>query len=226
MATYMVRSGFSGAIPVTDVYYFVFMILISPMQILVFAMFFKEFVYDQFYRIYGHYKYNFSFTLVETEFVIIDYVMALFDFIFIYLPFENKDFVEHVITTIEGRNISKEAYNCYQVVLMQIIFFYYYKNSNIQIIYQLVIQLTFTLIGIAMIFDDDGLVGSTQLLNCPTLLLTLLYQVLLLQLRNFCISVLNLVIRKQNAELFSWYFDIEERLSYEMYEDINQTFSI
>lgn len=58
VVSYMVRSGFSGAIPFTDAYYFVFMIVISPIQILVYAIFYKDFGYDQFYRIYGHYKYN------------------------------------------------------------------------------------------------------------------------------------------------------------------------
>lgn len=87
-------------------------------------------------------------------------------------------------------------------------------------------QFFITLIGIAMIFDDDGLVGSMQLANCPSLLLTLLFQVLLLQLRNYCCTLLVKFVLRKYADLLDWYVDIEERLAFEMYEDINQTFSI
>jgi hypothetical protein len=87
----MVRSGFSGAIPYTEVYYFAFMIFLAPVEILIYDIFFKDYGYDQFYRIYGHYKYNFSFTLVEMEYVILDYVCALYDWLIIYLPVEIVD---------------------------------------------------------------------------------------------------------------------------------------
>ncbi len=44
---------------------------------------------------------------------------------------------------------------------MQITVFFYLKNTNVQVIYSLNIIFILTLIGIAMIFDDDGLVGTT-----------------------------------------------------------------
>jgi len=44
---------------------------------------------------------------------------------------------------------------------MQITFFFYFKNTNVQVIYSLNMLFILTLIGIAMIFDDDGLVGTT-----------------------------------------------------------------
>ena len=108
----MVNSGFSGAIPYTASYYDVFMIFLAPLQILVYAIFFKDYGYDYFYRIYGHYNYNFSFTLVETEYLLLDCMCAFFDWVIIYLPFELAD-VERQVTTKEGRNVSSEAYNCY-----------------------------------------------------------------------------------------------------------------
>jgi hypothetical protein len=88
LTTYMVRSGFSGAIPYTEIYYFAFMIFLAPLEILIYAVFFKDYGYDYYYRIYGHYKYNFSFTLVETEYVILDFTGAFFDWLIIYAPFE------------------------------------------------------------------------------------------------------------------------------------------
>lgn len=84
----MIESGFSGALPYTNFYYFVFMLFLAPSEILIYAIFYKDYAYDYLYRIFGHYKYNFSFTLVETEYVIIDTLCALFDYTIIYLPFE------------------------------------------------------------------------------------------------------------------------------------------
>lgn len=86
--TYMIQSGFSGAIPYTDMYFIVFMIFLAPLEILVYATFYKDIGYDYLYRIYGHYKYNFSFSLVEKEFVVVDSLCAFFDWLVIYMPFE------------------------------------------------------------------------------------------------------------------------------------------
>lgn len=44
---------------------------------------------------------------------------------------------------------------------MQIIFFYYFKNTNVQVAYAMSFLMILTLIGCGMIFDDDGLVGTT-----------------------------------------------------------------
>lgn len=108
----MIRSGFSGAIPYTNFYYFVFMLFLAPGEILIYAIFYKDYAYDYLYRIFGHYRYNFSFTLVETEYVIIDSMCALFDYFVIYLPFELTDY-GFMVSLIDGKNISHEAYNCY-----------------------------------------------------------------------------------------------------------------
>ena len=110
--TYMIKSGFSGAIPYTDVYFYMFMIFLAPIEILVYATFYKDYGYDYLYRIYGHYKYNFSFSLVEIEFVLIDSLCALYDWAVIYIPFE-LFYLGPAVSTIGGTNVSKEAYNCY-----------------------------------------------------------------------------------------------------------------
>ena len=60
-------------------------------------------------------------------------------------------------------------------MLMQITFFFYFKNTNVQVIYSLNMLLILTLVGIAMIFDDDGLVGTTQLFTCPSMLFSLVF---------------------------------------------------
>jgi magnesium-transporting ATPase (P-type) len=174
VVTYMTRSGFSGSIPFTSSYYFGFTIFLSPIQILVYAIFFKDNGYDYFYRIFGHYKYNFSFTLVETEYVILDYVGAFCDWLLIYMPFEIFDYQRH-ISVIGGRNISTEAYNCYQVILMQFIFLQYFRNTNVYIIYMHSLQLLFMFIGITLIFTDERLVGVTQMFTCPSLCLILVF---------------------------------------------------
>ena len=89
----MIESGFSGAMPYTNFYYFIFMLFLAPGEILIYAIFYKDFGYDYLYRIFGHYKYNFSFSLVETEYVAIDSICAIFDWAVIYLPFELFSFI-------------------------------------------------------------------------------------------------------------------------------------
>jgi len=58
---------------------------------------------------------------------------------------------------------------------MQVTFFFYFKNTNVQVIYSMNMLLIVTFIGIAMIFDDDGLVGTTQLFTCPAFLFGLFF---------------------------------------------------
>ena len=108
----MLNSGFSGAIPYTQLYFEMFMIFLAPAEILVYAIFYKDYGYDCIYRISGHYKYNFSFSLVEYEFVAMDSLCALFDWLIIYMPFELIH-MDAYVSSIGGKNVSKEAYNCY-----------------------------------------------------------------------------------------------------------------
>jgi hypothetical protein len=77
-----------------------------------------------------------------------------------------------------------------------------------------------------MIFDDDNLVGTTQLFTSPTMLLCLLFQILMLMLRNTIVEVLSKLVIRRYADQLDWYADVEERLSYEEYEDPNQIFTI
>ena len=88
------------------------MLFIEPLKILVFAIFYKDYAYDYLYRIFGHYKYNFSFSLVETEFVILDSLCALFDWAVIYMPFELIEY-GNLVSLIDGHSGSKESYDCY-----------------------------------------------------------------------------------------------------------------
>lgn len=72
---------------------------------MIYSTFYKDVGYEYLYRIYGHYRYNFSFSLVEAECVIIDSICALFDWAVIYLPHEYKAF-ENPISLVDGKNIS------------------------------------------------------------------------------------------------------------------------
>lgn len=64
ITSYMVECGFSAVLPYTDFYYYFDILFILPAQILIFSTFYKSTGYDYLYRIYGHYKYNFSYSLV------------------------------------------------------------------------------------------------------------------------------------------------------------------
>jgi len=51
----------------------------------------------------------------------------------------------------------------------------YLKNTNVQVVYSLTLLAFFTVVGLAMIFDDDGLLGTTQLFTTPVMLLSLIF---------------------------------------------------
>ena len=218
LITYMIQSGFSGQLPFTNFYYYVFMLFVAPGEILIYSTFYKDVSYEYLYRIYGHYKYNFSFSLVESECVFIDSICALFDWLCVYLPHEYMAF-DNPICLLGGKNVSSECYNCYQVILMQIIFYYYFKNTKVQVDFAMTCILATTLFGCVMIFDVDGLVGTMTLFTTPSLLLTLLLQTLILSFRNSLVDVLAKLVFRRYADLHDWYADIEDRLCLEEYED-------
>jgi len=58
------------------------------------------------------------------------------------------------------------------------------------------------------------------------MLLALLFQMMMLMLRNEIVQVISKLVVRQYADLLDWYADVEERLSFEEYEDTNQTFNI
>ena len=94
------------------------------------------------------------------------------------------------------------------------------------VIYSMNTLLMITCVGITMIFDDDDLVGTTQLFTSPSMLFSLLFQILMLTLRNTVVEVLSKLVIRRYADQLDWYSDVEERLSYEEYEDPNQVFTI
>jgi hypothetical protein len=51
--------------------------------------------------------------------------------------------------------------------------------------------------------------------------MTLVFQLLVTELRNQCVNVLTKLVIRKYADILDWYLDIEERLAYEEYEDIN-----
>lgn len=106
------------------------MLFIAPGEILVHSTFYKDVGYEYLYRIHGHYKYNFSFSIVESEFVMIDSISAVLDWATIYLPFERASFLS-CVSLIQAQPISAQTYNCYQVILLQLIFLFYFRNTAV-----------------------------------------------------------------------------------------------
>jgi len=68
--------------------------------------------------------------------------------------------------------------------MMQVVLYYYLKCTNIQIKYATHMITILTLVGVATIFDDDSLVGSSQLFTSPSLLFSLLFVFLVLWVKN------------------------------------------
>ena len=61
------------------------------------------------------------------------------------------------------------------MILLQIIFFFYFMKVNVIVIYSINTIFAMTIIGMILIFDSDGLVGTTQIFTCPAMLFALLF---------------------------------------------------
>jgi hypothetical protein len=94
-------------------------------------------------------------------------------------------------------------------------------NTNEIVYVSLYWQFFFYTIGIAFIFNDEGLEGVKQFFACPVMLLTLLWQLLMLLLRNFITIVMKKLVLKSKADLLNWYTEIEGKLAFEEFENIN-----
>ena len=53
------------------------------------------------------------------------------------------------------------------------------------------------------------------------MLFQLLFQILMLSLRNTVVEIISKLYFKRYSNLLDWYADVEERLSFEEYEDPN-----
>jgi len=136
------------------------------------------------------------------------------------MPHEMFSF-QHHITTVGGRTASLSAYNCYQVIVFQAMFFYYFKNTNQQVLFCIYIEFALTLLGMSLIFDDDGLLGIQQFFYCPSLTMTCLFQILMMSLRNYVTDISMKLVFHRYSDLLMWYTEIEETLAYEEFENIN-----
>lgn len=112
IVSYMFECGFTAMLPFTSFYYYFVILFIIPIQILIFSTFYKGIGFDYLYRIYGHYKYNFSYSLVQVEYVFMDLICALFDWCIVYLIQELQYFVT-TVNLINGGQLSSQGYNCY-----------------------------------------------------------------------------------------------------------------
>ena len=56
--------------------------------------------------------------------------------------------------------------------------------------------------------------------------MSLFFQMLMLSLRNSIVDVFSKLVIRRYADLLDWYSDLEDRLTFEEYEDPNQTFTI
>jgi len=111
----MIDSGFSGSLPYRMLYFISSLIVLTPIQVLILAIFHKDYAYDFRFRIFGHYKSNFSFQIAMTDYLLFEILSAIFDFLLVILPFEK---LLGFMIGLEGRVLSESAYNDYQVVVL------------------------------------------------------------------------------------------------------------
>lgn len=129
------------------------------MQVLIFAIFYKDYGNEYYYRIFGHYKYNFSFRIVETDCLIGDLMFLFADLVIIYVPILLIGTTMDM--TYDGKNTSLEVYHINQVLLIEIAYFMYFINTNQSVVQQIILQLFLLGFGLLLMFDGEGLLGLT-----------------------------------------------------------------
>jgi len=78
---------------------------------------------------------------------------------------------------------------------------YYLKQTNIQIKYGVHVNFILTLVGAALLFDDDQLIGLKEMVSCPTILFVFIFQVLILSTKSFLTDVVWHLIMQDNSKL-------------------------
>lgn len=116
MGGYFWQIGLSAMVPFTSFYYILFTLVLSPALILIQSVYYKDYGYDYRYRIFGHYKYNFCFNIIEKERVMINATMALLDFIIIYLPFVLSEGSE--ISNSAGKEVSINSMFTHKIIIL------------------------------------------------------------------------------------------------------------
>jgi hypothetical protein len=61
----MMVNGFSAVFPVKEIVYISFLLIISPVQIFIFAIGYREVGFEYINRIYGEYKRNFTISIFD-----------------------------------------------------------------------------------------------------------------------------------------------------------------
>ena len=86
VTSYIIQSGISQNLPFNSFYHFIFVLIFSPAMILISAIFYTDFGFLYYYRIFGQYMSNFTYNLIENENLLMDIALAVVDFIvFFYL---------------------------------------------------------------------------------------------------------------------------------------------
>lgn len=138
--------------------YAIYLLVLSPLEILVYSIFFKECGYDYVNRIFGHYRFNFTFSIVRTQELIIDALVAIFDFSIIYLPFQLNR-IDLQVSFIGGKNISFEGLTVFHMLTLQAMSYAYYRKTTITVHYSMNVIFVLKLICMALIFDEEGILA-------------------------------------------------------------------
>lgn len=103
---------------------------------------------------------------------------------------------------------------------------FYFLNTNECVVQSLYWQLFFHIFGALFVFNESGTEGIKMFMICPQMIFSFLWQFLVLVLRNCLYDALKKILWRETADLLDWYAEIEGKLAYEEFENINQIFSI
>jgi len=157
MFAFIINSGFTFYIPVTSIVFIGAMSILAPIQTVLHTITFKDYGFDEYYRVYGEYKRNSTIRLLDRETVIKESFHALADFIIIWLVSLNP----RAYISPDGRPASSGAFNIYFGLTLITVFTIKTLNSAVTIKFTTTLNFVILVLTLLVFFEDENLIGLT-----------------------------------------------------------------
>lgn len=125
ISVYMCLHGFSASLPIKRLMLILFIVVVSPTQIVLHGLSFKNVGFDYVHRIYGEYKRNALMNMFTRYNLIEMFLNAILDAIVFYLFSSQRDYFFIPST---GRQFTSEGFQLYQGIILYILFTFQLTN--------------------------------------------------------------------------------------------------
>lgn len=182
---------------------------------------FKDYGFDEFYRVYGEYKRNSTIRLLDREVAVKEFFHALVDFFIIYLVALNP----RAYIGMDGRMASSSAFNIYFGLTLVTVFTIKTVTTSVTVKFAWTINMIILVLSLLVFFEDQNLIGLTMFFSTPSLIIFYVFAVITIFAKDQIIRhiVFNL---GRKRKLVEFYNKVSERINLEEFDLPNQEFSL